>query len=74
MRIDIGRYSRILSGSKSNWDEFEPPSINCHRCSDTQSILYWAGAFPVFRTEIEKKLELPGFADNPLLPAVTTWT
>ena len=43
----------MLSGSKSNCEEFDEPSITCQRCSERQSMLYCAGAFPVFLTEIE---------------------
>ena len=62
----------MLSGSKSSCEEFEVPSITCQRCSERQSMLYCAGAFPVFRTEIENTLDCPGTACSPEVPAATT--
>ncbi len=62
----------MFKASKSNWDELDEPNMTCQRFSERHSMLYCAGALPVLRTEMEKKLEAPGAASSPIVPAATT--
>ena len=64
----------MFSGSNSNVEELEFPSIICHCEADVHDIVYCAAELPVLRTPIEKPVLSPGCACTPTVPDGTTST